>query len=163
MPALAGMTSFMLQPIRELGEERHAGVELRHGDKLVRGMGLLDVAGAADHRRAARLLEQSGLGRIGHRARAVGAGERQRQSDRLRAWLGEKRRHAPEMLRLDRRGIGATRLMRGSSLSSAKALSSLGTKSGSALGQAPHLPLELAGLRHDVRRRAALDGPDLHG
>ena len=75
-------------------------------DELIRGMGLRDVAGAADHRRAAGLLEQPGFCPVGHRARAVRARERHRQSDGLRAWLGEERRHAPLMQRLDRRRRG---------------------------------------------------------
>ena len=42
--------------LSKFGEEGHAGVKLGGFNKFIRHMGLLDVARAADHRRAACLL-----------------------------------------------------------------------------------------------------------
>src|SRR5262245_22318675 len=55
----------------KLGEERNAGVKLGSFNKFIRHMGLLDVARAADHCRAACLLEQPSLRPIRDGARAI--------------------------------------------------------------------------------------------
>ena len=102
---------------------------------FIRGMGLRDVAGAADHRRAAGLLEQPGLGPVGHRLRVLGAGERERQRDGLRSWPGEEGRHATLMSRCRSPASCATRRMRGNSAVSAKASRSLRHLGGRRLGR----------------------------
>ena len=52
--------------VGEAFEEGQAGLELRDRDIFVGGVGLGDIAGPADHRRAAGLLEQPRLGGVGH-------------------------------------------------------------------------------------------------
>src|SRR5262245_23712944 len=125
-------------------------------------MGLSDVARTADNRRATSLLEQPGFRVVGHRARAVRPGERHRERDGLRAWLGEKGGHAALMQRLDRRSRRYASHARQQHLLGMR-LEPLWRKVGVCLWKAADLPLKRAGLRHDIGGDAALSGSHLYG
>lgn len=81
-------------------------LDLRDRNELVGRMRLRNVARSAHHRRTARRLEQSGFRGIGHRASAVGAGERQRQRHGVRPGRGGESRYRCLALGLDRGVLG---------------------------------------------------------
>lgn len=149
--------------VHQFVEEDMAPVELFQGDVLVRFMGFVDTAGAADDgRNADLLLEEAGLGAERDLGVIVAPGERFGESDDLLARVEIEPVDGTQLFEDDAAG-GIDGLHLGFQLFAGIALELVEEVGGLLRADAAELEFEAAVFGHDVQRRAALDGAGMNG